>query len=93
MISGLKEGLKRGNPPICKNLGDGLGQSRRHGGGGGGKRDNFPPPPQPPIGHPVRSTQIRGDFHVGKNGDRFTVFAPTDATHGSSEGHEIYRVL
>ena len=27
-----------------------------------------PPPSQPPIGHPVRSMQIRGDFHVGKMG-------------------------
>ena len=34
--------------------------------GGGGKRGNLPPPPQPPIGHPVRSMQIREDFHVGK---------------------------
>ena len=32
----------------------------------GGKRGNLLPPPQPPIGHPVRSMQIRGDFHVGK---------------------------
>ena len=44
----------------------------------GGKRGNLPPPPQPPIGHPVRSMQIRGDFHVEKkNGGRFTVFPPT----------------
>ena len=34
--------------------------------GGGGKRDNLPR--QPPIGHPVRSMQIRGDFHVEKMG-------------------------
>ena len=32
----------------------------------GGKRGTPPPPPS--IGHPVRSMQIRGDFHVGKNG-------------------------
>ena len=38
-------------------------QWRRH--GGGGKRGNLPPP-QPPIGHPVRSMQIRGDFRVLK---------------------------
>ena len=37
--------------------------------------------PQPPIRHPVRSMQIRGDFHVGKNGGRFTVFAPTFYMH------------
>ena len=34
---------------------------------GGGKRGNLPPP-QPPIRHPVRSMQIRGDFHVEKMG-------------------------
>ena len=34
------------------------------------------PPPPPPIGHPVRSMQIRGDFRVRKNGGRFTGFAP-----------------
>ena len=34
------------------------------------------PPPQPPIGHPVRSIQIRGDFHVRKNEGRFTRYAP-----------------
>ena len=51
---------------------------------GGGKLGNLPPPPQTPIGHPVRSMQIRGDFRVRKNGGRFTGFAPkfscTDAT-------------
>ena len=36
------------------------------------------PPPQPSIGHPVRSMQIQGDFHVRKKwGGRFTRFAPT----------------
>ena len=40
-----------------------------------GKRGNLPPPPQPPIGQPVRSMQIRGDFRVGKNGGRFTGFS------------------
>ena len=35
------------------------------------------PPPQPPIGHSVKSMQIRGDFRVRKNGGRFTGFAPT----------------
>ena len=35
--------------------------------GGGGKRGNLPPP-QPPIGDPLRSMQIRGDFEVEKNG-------------------------
>ena len=28
------------------------------------------PPPQYPIGDPLRSIQIRGDFEVGKNGGR-----------------------
>ena len=37
--------------------------------------------PQPPIGHPVRSMQIRGDFRVRKNGGRFTGFAPTFYMH------------
>ena len=52
-------------------------QWRRHG-RGGGKRGNFPPTPDRT---PVRSMQIRGVFHVGKNGDRFTVFAPTFYMH------------
>ena len=56
-------------------------QWRRH--GGGGKRGNLPPP-QPPIGHPVRSMQIRGDFRVRKNGvglqDLLRRFTCTDAT-------------
>ena len=34
-----------------------------------------PPPPQPPIGHPVRSMQIRGDFHVGKMGVSLQVWS------------------
>ena len=52
-------------------------QWRRHGG-------ELAPPPQPPIGRPVRSMQIRGDFHVGKNGvglqDLFPRFTCSDAT-------------
>ena len=55
-------------------------QWRRHG-GAGGKRGNLPPPPQPPIGHPVRSMQIRGDSRVRKNGDRFTGFARNFCMH------------
>ena len=49
-------------------------QWRRHGGGANGATC---PPPQPPIGHAVRSMQIREDFHVGKNRSRFPGFAPT----------------
>ena len=50
----------------------------------GSKRGNLPsPPPQPPIGHPVRSMQLR-DFHVGKMGvglqDLLPHFTSTDAT-------------
>ena len=41
-----------------------INQWRRHGGGEAGQLA----PPQPPIGHPVRSMQIRGDFRVRKNG-------------------------
>ena len=45
---------------------------------GGDKRGNLPPPPrQLPIGHTVRSMQIRGDFRVRKNRGRFTGFSPT----------------
>ena len=32
----------------------------------GGEAGQLAPPPQPPIGHPVRSMQIRGDFRVRK---------------------------
>ena len=49
---------------------------------GGGKWGNLLP--QPPIGHPVRSMQIRGDFRVRKNGvgfqDLLRSFTCTDAT-------------
>ena len=38
---------------------------RRHGEGAKGAAC---PPPQPPIGDPLRSIQIRGDFGVGKMG-------------------------
>ena len=38
-------------------------------------------PPQPPIGHPVRSMQIRGDFHVGKNGGMFKGFTYSHVLH------------
>ena len=49
---------------------------------GGGETGQLAPPPlQPPIGHPVRSMQIRGDFHVWKNGGRFTGFVPTFYMH------------
>ena len=37
----------------------------------GGKGGSLPPP-QPPIGDPLRSIQIRGDFGVGKNGGRLS---------------------
>ena len=54
---------------------------------GRGKLPGLPPPPvATPLstGHPVRSTQIRGDFHVGKNevGLQYLLprFACTDAT-------------
>ena len=63
-------------------------QWRRHG-GGGGKRGNLPPPPQPPIGHPVRSMQIRGDFWVRKNGGRFTGFAPKFYMHRRYGGRSL----
>ena len=56
-------------------------QWRRHGGGASGATC---PPPQPPIGHPVRSMQIRGDFRVRKNGvglqGLLRSFTCTDAT-------------
>ena len=48
---------------------------------GGGQTGQLAPPPQPPIGHPMRSMQIRGDFHVGKNGAMFTGFVPTRYMH------------
>ena len=51
---------------------------------GGGASGATYPPPQPPIGHPVRSMQIRGDFRVRKNGvglqDLLRRFTCTDAT-------------
>ena len=62
-------------------------QWRRH--GGGGKRGNFLPPPQPPIGHPVRSMQIRGDFRVRKDGGRFIGFAPTFYMHRRYGGRSL----
>ena len=51
---------------------------------GGGSGAICPPPPQPPIGHPVRSMQIRGDFRVEKMGVGLQYlllrFTCTDAT-------------
>ena len=57
-------------------------QWRRHGGGASGATC---PSPQPPIGHPVRSMQIRGDFRVRKKmgvglQDLPRSFTCTDAT-------------
>ena len=49
----------------------------------------MPPPPQPPIGQPVRLMQIRGVFHVRKNGGRFTGFAPTFYIHRRYGGHSL----
>ena len=54
-------------------------QWRRH--GGGGQAGQLAPPPRPPIGHPVRSMQIRGDFRVRKNRSKFTGFSPTFYMH------------
>ena len=49
---------------------------------GGGQAGQLVPPPQPPIGHPVRSMQIRGDYRVRKkNGGRITGFAQTFYMH------------
>ena len=33
--------------------------------------------------------QIRGDFHVGKNGDRFTGFTPTFYVHRRYGGRSL----
>ena len=67
-VLGIVRGRTSGPVPLSTN------QWRRHGANGA-----TCPLPQPPIGHPVRSMQIRGDFHVEKNGGRLTLtgFAPT----------------
>ena len=53
-------------------------------GGGGGQAGQLVP--QPPIGHPVRSMQIRGVFRVRKNEvtlqDLLRHFTCTDAIYG-----------
>ena len=60
---------------------------------GGGQAGKLAPPPQPPIGNPVRvrSMQIRGDFHVGKNGGggKLTGFAPTFYMHRRYGGRSL----
>ena len=47
--------------------------------GGGGQAGQLAP--KPPIGHPVRSMQIRGKFVSERNGGRFTGFAQTFYMH------------